>query len=86
MSVYELHYLGVPDIQNYDWENLVYEKKNEHTTPAVLLPPLYKYIVIIHCFDASLIHDVYLRNTVTSIVQSSHNSTPVDWYCKKEST
>ena len=51
-SVYELHYLlGVSDIQNYDWENLVYGE-NEETAPAVLLPPLDKYIVITHCFDA----------------------------------
>ena len=80
----EPDYSSVPGIQDYDWEHSVYGQHGEDV-PHNVPPPLGKRIIITHYFDASLMHDVLSGKAVTGTVQF-YNKTPVDWYCKKQST
>ena len=77
-------YSNVPGIQNHDWEHSVYGK-HEEDVPNNAPTPLGKRIVLTHYFDASLMHDVLFGKAVTSICTFS-NKTPVDWFCKQQST
>ena len=47
--------------------------------------PLGKRIVLTHYFNASLMYDILSRKAVTSVC-TFYNKTPVDWYCKQQST
>ena len=47
--------------------------------------PLGKRIVLAHYFDASLMHDVLSGKAVTGVC-TFYNKTPVNWYCKQQST
>ena len=47
--------------------------------------PLGTRIVLTHYFDASLMHDILSGKAVTGVC-TFYNKTPVDWYCKQQST
>ena len=82
--VEEPDYSNVPAIPDHDWEHNVYGKYEEHI--AENLPePLGKRIVLIHYVDASLVHDLLSGKAVTGVC-TFYNKTPVDWYCKQQST
>jgi hypothetical protein len=80
----EPDYSGIPKMQDYDWEHSVYGNPTEDI-PTDAPPPLGKRIVLTHYFDANLMHDVLSGKAVTGVVHF-YNKTPVDWYCKKQST
>ena len=47
--------------------------------------PLGKRIVLTHYFGASLIHNILSGKAMTGVC-TFYNKTPVDWYCKQQST
>ena len=75
---------AIPDMQDYDWEHSVYGNPTEDI-PKDAPPPLGKRIILTHYYDANLMHDVLSGKAVTGVVHF-YNKTPVDWYCKKQST
>ena len=79
----EPDYLNVPGIKNHDWEHMVYGK-HEEDVPIDAPPPLGNIIILTHDFDASLMHDVLSRKTVTGVC-TFYNKTPVDWFSKHQS-
>ena len=74
----------MPAIPDHDWEHSVYGKHKEDIAENIP-EPLGKRIVLTHYFDASLMHDILSGKAVTSIC-TFYNKTPVDWYCKQQST
>ena len=48
-------------------------------------PPLGKPVTLTHFVDANLMHDIATGRSVTGILHLV-NKTPIDWYCKKQST
>jgi hypothetical protein len=80
----ELDYSGIPEMPDYDWEHSVYGNPTEDV-PADAPPPLGKQIILSHYFDANLMYGVLSGKAVTGVVHF-YNKTPVDWYCKKQST
>jgi hypothetical protein len=79
----KLDYSGILKMLDYDWEHSVYGNPTEDI-PADTPPPLGKRIILTHYFDANLMHDV-LSGIAVAVVHF-YNKTPVDWYCKKQST
>jgi hypothetical protein len=80
----EPDYSGILKMQEYDWEHSVYgNPAKDIPTDAPL--PLGKRIVLTHYFDANLMHDVLSGKAVIGVVHF-YNKTPVDWYCKMQST
>jgi hypothetical protein len=69
---------------DYDCEHSVYGNPTKDI-PTDAPPPLGKRIISAHYFDANLMHDVLSGRAVTGVVYF-YNKTPVDWYCKKQST
>jgi hypothetical protein len=80
----EPDYSGIPKMQEYEWEHSVHGNPTEDI-PTDSPPPLGKRIVLTHYFDANLMHNVLSGKPVTGVVHFC-NKTPVDWYCKKQST
>ena len=60
-------------------------RKHEEYFAKNIPEPLGKRIVLAHYFDASLIHGILSRKAVTGLCMF-YNKTPVDWYCKQQST
>ena len=60
--------------------------KHEEDIPANAPPPLGKERVLTHHFDASLIYDDVLSGNTMTCACMFCNKTPVDWYCKQQST
>ena len=58
--------------------------KHEEDVSTDAPPPLGKIIILIHYFDASLMHDVLSGKAETGVC-IFYNKTPVDWYCKQQS-
>jgi hypothetical protein len=78
-----------PDYSNikapeYDLIHSVYGDPKEDLPPDAS-KPLGKRIILTHHFDANLMHDVLSGKAVTGVLHF-YNKTPVDWYCKKQST
>ena len=71
-------------VSSHDWEHSVYGK-HENDIPTNAPPPLGKRIVLTHYFDASLMHDVLSGKAVTGVC-TFYQKTPVDWFCKQQST
>ena len=83
-QVDKLDYSNVPGIKNHDWEHSVYGNHEEDIpidTPLLLG----KKIVLTHYFDASLMHNVLSGKAITGVC-TFYNKTPVDWFCKQQST
>jgi hypothetical protein len=72
-------------MQEYDWEHYVYGNPTEDLPTDAPPPSLGKQIVLTHYFDVNLMHDVLSGKAITGVVHF-YNKTPVDWYCKKQST
>jgi hypothetical protein len=79
----EPDYSGLPD-QTFDWAQTVYGDVSE-ILPKDAPPPLGKYVMLPHYFDANLYHDMLTGHSVTGILHLM-NKTPVDWYSKKQAT
>ena len=80
----EPDYSNVPGIKDCDWEHTVYGK-HEEDIPINAPPQLGKRIVLTHYFNASLMHKILSGKAVTGVC-TFYNRTPVDWYCKQQST
>jgi hypothetical protein len=80
----EPDYSNIPKMPDYDWEHSVYGNLTEGI-PNNAPPPLGKQIILTHYFDVNLMHDVLSGKAVTGVVHF-YNKTPVNWYCKKQST
>ena len=82
-------WVGLPDYTPLpqrieDWEKSVYGNDHEeflHNMPT----PLGKLVHITEFVDANLYLDLVTRRTCTGILIYL-NQTPIDWYCKKQST
>ena len=74
----------MPAIPDHDWGQSVYGEHEEDIAENIP-EPLGKQIVLTHCFDASLMHNIISRKAVT-VVCTFYNKTLVDWYCKQKST
>ena len=81
-QVDEPDYLNVSTIPDHDWEHSVYGKHEEDIAKNIP-EPLGKRIVLTHCFDASLMHDLLSGKAVTGVC-TFYNKTPVDCYYKQQ--
>jgi hypothetical protein len=79
----EPDYSGLPD-QAFDWATGVYGDVSE-MLPTDAPPPLGKYIMLTHYYDANLYHDMLTGRSVTGILHL-FNKTPIDWYSRKQAT
>jgi len=68
----------------FDWANTAYSNPSEEL-PKNDPPPLGKWITLPYYFDANLMHYVLSGKAVTGVLHF-YNKTPIDWYCKKQST
>ena len=75
----------MPGIPDHDWEHSVYRKHKEDIAENIP-EPLGKRIVLTHYFDASLMHAILSQTAVVTGVCTFYNKTPVNWYCKQQST
>ena len=81
--------VSVPDYSNLsakveNWEKLVYGNDHEeflHNMPT----PLGKIVCITEFVDANLYFDLVTGRACTGLLIFL-NQTPIDWYCKKQST
>jgi hypothetical protein len=67
-----------------DWEHSVYGNGHEEF-PHNMPTPLGKLVRITECVDANLYFDLITGRACTGILIFL-NQTPIDWYCKKQST
>ena len=79
----EIDYSMIPH-QEYNWDNTPYGDEEE-SLPMEVPPPLGKYVVLTHYFDANLMHDVLAGKVVTGCFYLV-NKTPIMWYLKKQAT
>jgi hypothetical protein len=68
----------------YDWAKSVYGEVREDI-PADAPKPLGKFVTTTHFVDANLMHCAATGRAMTSILHLV-NKTPMDWFCKKQST
>ena len=68
----------------HDWEYSVYGNYEEGIAENIP-EPLGKRVVLTHFVDTSLMYDILSGKSVTGIC-TFYNNTPVDWYCKQQST
>ena len=80
---HEPDYSGIPE-PVHEWDYSVYGNVEEYV-PSDIPEPLGKYVRMTHYVDANLYHDYLTGRSVTGILDLL-NSTPIDWYCKKQST
>jgi hypothetical protein len=74
-----------PDISSlpnheYDWSRTVYGDQNDAPTT------LGKHDMLLHIFDANLMHDLMTGRSMTGILHSMMNETPIDGFSKKQAT
>ena len=79
----EPDYSDLPDPQ-YDWAKSVYGEVREETPPDAP-EPLGRYVTTTHFFDANLMHCAVTGRAVTGALHLV-NKTPLEWFCKKQST
>jgi hypothetical protein len=77
----EPDFSDVPD-HKYDWTHTVYGKTKE-LLPKDAPEPLGKHVTLSHYVDTNLMHDVTTGKSVTGILI---NTSPLDWYSKKQAT
>ena len=75
-------YSDLPGIEQ-DWFNVYGEM--EELIPENAPRPLGKLVVLTHYVDANLFHDMLTGRSVTGIIHLM-NSTPIDWYTKKQAS
>ena len=68
----------------YDWTHTCYGGATEEI-PTDAPRPLGLRVLLSHCFDANLYHDLISGRSVTGILHMA-NKTPIDWYSKLQST
>ena len=79
-----------PDVSTFgsriklDWSRSVYGEQVEEI-PDDAPKPLGKEVVLLHYFDANLMHDVLSGKAVTGCVHFA-NKTPTMWHSKKQAT
>ena len=85
-----LYRTGIPDLTDFDspiemdWTKSIYGDCDEEI-PDDAPKPLGKQVVLVHYFDANLMHDVLTGKAVTGCVHFA-NKTPIMWYSKKQAT
>jgi hypothetical protein len=80
---HEPDYSGIPE-PVHEWDYSVYGEVDE-IMPRDAPEPLGRAVQITHYVDANLYHDYLTGRSVTGIIDLL-NGTPMDWYCKKQST
>jgi len=70
--------------REYDWAKSVYGEVREDIPPDAP-KPLGKYVTTTHFVDANLMHCAATGRALTGILHLV-NKTPMDWFCKKQST
>ena len=79
-----------PDVTTFDnrikmdWSKSIYGDHTEDL-PDDAPKPLGKEVVLLHYFDANLMHDVLSGKAVTGCIHFA-NKTPIMWYSKKQAT
>ncbi|KAL7573509.1 hypothetical protein ACA910_019825 [Epithemia clementina (nom. ined.)] len=79
----EPDYSSLPE-QSHDWARTVYGNAKE-LVPEDCPEPLGHFVTLTHFKDANLMHDLVTGRSVTAILHFI-NSTPIDWYSKRQST
>jgi len=79
----------LPDLSDlptidYDWSTSPYADSCEEL-PSDAPPPRGRSVQITTYADSNLLHDVLSGKSVTAILHFL-NKTPIDWFCKKQST
>ena len=77
-------YSNMSGMSDHNWDHSVYGKHEEDIAENIP-EPLGKNIVLTHYFDASLMYDILSGKAVTGVC-TFYNKTPIDWYCKQQST
>jgi hypothetical protein len=70
------------DITTYDWADTVYGNPSE-PIPHDLPPPRGKYVRTTTYKDANLMHNLVNGRSCTGVLHFL-NSTPIDWFCKRQ--
>ncbi len=71
-------------VQEYDWSRNVYGQVQEEI-PSDVPTPLGEPVVTTTFFDANLMHDITTGKSVTAVLHFA-NTTPFDWYSKRQAT
>ena len=74
---------SIPE-DSYEWERTVYAGAEEQL-PTDAPSPKGQPVIMTTYADANLYHDLITGKSVTGTL-NFFNKTPVDWYCKKQST
>jgi hypothetical protein len=80
---HEPDYSDLPNVE-HKWDASVYGNVEEEL-PYKAPPPLGKQVILTHCVDANLYHNVLTGRSVTGVLHFL-NGTPIDWYSKKQAT
>jgi len=83
IRVTEPDYSSIPEA-HYDWAYTVYGDIADDLPPDAP-EPLGHWVQLSHFVDANLLHDLMTGRSVTGILDFL-NSTPIDWYSKKQAT
>ena len=68
-----------------DWDRFVYKRNGLEPVLPQAPKVLGKKVVLIHYFNANLLHDMLLGKAVTGCIHIA-NQTPMMWYSKKQAT
>ena len=79
----ESNYEGI-SIQNHDWSNTTYFNGTEDI-PTNASEPKGKCVVLLHYYNANLMHNILSGRSVTGCFHLS-NLTPMMWFSKKQAT
>lgn len=77
----EPNYDGVPVVK-HGWSNTVYVN-GENSLPGDASKPKGKCIVLSHCYNVNLMHNIHNDKSVTGYFHMT-NLTPMMWYSKKK--
>ena len=70
--------------QEYEWTRTVYGNVKEEI-PKDIPRPLGKRVITTTFLDANLLHDIVTEKSVTAVLHFV-NSTPLDWFSKRQAT
>ena len=70
--------------QEYEWTRTVYGNVKEEI-PKDIPKPLGKRVITTTFLEANLCHDIVAGKSVTAVLNFV-NTTPTDWFCKRQAT
>ena len=71
-------------VREHDWSRTVYRNVKEEIQKDIP-KPLGNRVIITTFLDANLLHDIVTGKSVTAVLHFI-NTTPIDWYSKRQAT